>query len=119
MLDFVYNTLLQGVAVFICAKILPGARVSNFLHALLTALVLGILGALVGPVLVFVLKVLTFPINFLTLGLFGLVIVFVVNVIVLRITDVILTGLEIDGWTNTAIFALLLAVINTVLGWIF
>ncbi len=63
--------LLSSVAVFVTARILPGARVDSFGAAVVTAVVLGFVNAIVRPILL----ILTLPINLLTLGLFTFVVI--------------------------------------------
>ena len=58
--------ILNAVALLIVAYLLPGITVASFWSALIAALVLGLLNALVKPVLI----LLTLPITIVTLGLF-------------------------------------------------
>jgi len=60
----------ETVAVCATAYLLPGVHVTSFGNAIIVAIVMGIANALVLPVLLFI----TFPINFLTLGLFTFVV---------------------------------------------
>ena len=69
MLSLLLVWLLNSVALLVVAYILPGIAVASFGSAMIAALVLGLLNALVKPILVF----LTLPITILTLGLFLLV----------------------------------------------
>lgn len=62
--------LLSAFALMIIAYVVPGIVVSNFYSALVAALVLGLINALIRPVII----LLTLPVNILTLGLFTLVI---------------------------------------------
>ena len=61
--------LLYAIALMLVSKIVPGFQVAGLWPALIAALVIGLLNATVGLVL----KVLTFPLSILTLGLFLLV----------------------------------------------
>ena len=67
---FLLRLLLNAFAVLAVAYLVPGVSVRSFGVAVLAALVLGIVNALVRPVLL----ILSLPINLLTLGLFTLVI---------------------------------------------
>jgi putative membrane protein len=68
---FVVNWLAIVIAVYIAAAVLPSMiRYSSYGGLAAFGLVLGVLNAFVGPVL----KVLTFPLTVLTLGLFSLVV---------------------------------------------
>ena len=71
MLKLIAKWLLSASALLFVAYVYGGVQVSNFTTAMLAALVLGLLNAVVRPVLV----VLTLPVTVLTLGLF----LFVIN----------------------------------------
>lgn len=62
--------IVSALSVMAAAYIVPGVSVSNFWSAMIAALVIGLVNALVRPILL----LLTLPINILTLGLFTLVI---------------------------------------------
>ena len=64
------NWVLSAVAVWIVAQLVPGIYVSGATAALIAALVIGFINATIGLVL----KMMTFPLTLLTLGLFWLVI---------------------------------------------
>ena len=91
----------------ISAYLLPGVHVSNFWAAFFTAAVLGILNALIKPILI----ILTLPINILTLGLFTLVI----NALMILLASSIVKGFEVDGFWWAFLFAIILSVVN----WLF
>ena len=64
------NWALSALAVWIVARLVPGFQVSGPLAALIAALVIGFVNATLGVFL----KIVTFPLVLLTLGLFWLVI---------------------------------------------
>lgn len=82
--------LINTLAIMLMAMYLPGIGVSSFYAALIAALVLGILNALIRPLLV----LLTLPINILTLGLFTLVI----NTFLFWFTSTIVKGFIVAGF---------------------
>ena len=98
-------------AALLCATLLvPGIRVNGgALTYLWVALLFGVINAIIGGIV----KVLTFPITFLTLGLF----VFVVNAMMLSLTARWSSALDVsDFWS--AFFACLIisaitAIVNT------
>ena len=69
-MEILINWLVSALAIMVGAYILPGVKIESFITALLIAVVLGIINAIIKPILV----ILTLPINILTLGLFTLVI---------------------------------------------
>lgn len=100
------NILLSAVIIFATAYLLPGFQVQSFWTAIVVALVLGVLNALVGPIL----SLLTLPITILTLGLFSLV-----N----SATILLLTAFVTPGFTISPIWmalpaAIVIAVFSTI-----
>ena len=62
--------LINAVSLIAVAYLLPGISVESFITALVAALVLGLVNAVIRPILV----LLTLPVTLVTLGLFILVI---------------------------------------------
>lgn len=97
--------LLNGLAIVLTAYLLPGVTVSDYLTALIVALVLAIVNVIVKPVLI----VLTIPITFITLGLFLLVI----NALMILLADYFIDGFYVDGFWWALAFSLILSVFNS------
>ena len=99
--------LLVNAAVFLLlSKLLPGFYVSGWGSAILAALLLGIVNATLGLIL----KILTFPLILITLGLF----VFVVNAIMILVVAFLVPGLSINGFLPALVAALVLAAVNVI-----
>ncbi|MCI0478991.1 phage holin family protein [Candidatus Uhrbacteria bacterium] len=82
--------LLNAVAVMAAAYVVPGISIQNFWAALVAAIVIGILNALVRPLLI----LLTLPVTILTLGLFTLVI----NALLFWIAATLVSGFTVAGF---------------------
>ncbi|MBI4053984.1 MAG: phage holin family protein [Candidatus Doudnabacteria bacterium] len=100
--------LLSALAVLVASYVLPGVRVESFTVALVVAVVLGLLNALVKPVLV----VLTLPVTVVTLGLFLLVI----NAALVLIADRLVGGFSVSGFWWALVFSLVVSSVNWFLG---
>ena len=98
------NWLVSGISVVIAAYLLPGVHVRDFFVALVVALVLGIINAILKPILV----VLTLPINIVTLGLFT----FVINAFLVLLTTALVPGFTVDNFVWALLFSLVLSLIN-------
>jgi putative membrane protein len=99
------RVLLNGAALLVAAWLTPGLYLEGAGVALLAGAVLGIVNALLKPLLI----VFTLPFTLLTLGLF----LFVVNAICLGVTAWLVPGFEIAGFGS----ALLGALVVTVVSW--
>jgi putative membrane protein len=88
--------VLLGIAYF-----LPGVEVSGIYIALITALLLGLVNAIIRPILL----VLTLPINILTLGLFT----WVINGLLFWFVASFVAGFSVAGFWNAVLGALILS----------
>jgi len=86
---------------------LPGVAIVGSAAVLLAALVLGVVNAVIRPLLMLV----TLPLNFLTLGLFT----FVINALMLQLSAAIVPSFTIDGFGWALVTAVLFSVISVVL----
>ncbi len=86
LLRWVFNAL----TVMLVAYVVPGVRVVSFWSALLAALVIGIINALIRPLIL----LLTLPVNILTLGIFT----FVINALMFWLASTIVKGFSVDGF---------------------
>ncbi len=101
---FLIHVVIVGLLLWVVARIVPGVEVDGVGHALVAGLVLGVINALVKPLLV----ILTLPITILTLGLFLLVI----NALLLRLAAALVPGFRVDGFLPALLGALLLSVFS-------
>lgn len=104
MIQLIIKILLMGLAVFIGSRIVPGVQVDGYTTAIIAALLIAIANATVG----FILRVLTFPINFLTLGLVS----FIITVLMILLVDNLMKGFNTSGFFAAAILAIVIAIIN-------
>jgi putative membrane protein len=82
--------ILNALALLLVAYLVPGFHVASFYSALIVALILGIVNAIIRPILI----LLTLPVTILTLGLFALVI----NALLILFVATIVKGFSIDGF---------------------
>jgi putative membrane protein len=106
-MSLIINWFLSAIALYIVAHVVPGVMIADFGTALVAAIIVGLLNAIVKPILV----VLTLPINFLTLGLFT----FIINALVFMLAGSITPNFQVDGLGAGLIGSLLLTLISTVL----
>lgn len=110
MLGFLLHLLLTAAAILIVANIVSGVQVSGFGAALIGALVLGLVNAIVKPIMI----VLTLPLTILTFGLF----LFVVNALMLWLVAALVPGFHIRGFWAALIGSLLLTLLNLLIDWL-
>jgi putative membrane protein len=99
--------LINAVALFILPYVLSGIQIKGFGSALLAALVLGLVNALIRPILV----ILTLPVTVLTLGLF----IFVINALLFLFVGKLLSGFVVDSFGTALLGSILFSVISWLL----
>jgi putative membrane protein len=107
MLYLLLNWLLSALSLLIVCHIVPGFELASFGTALVAALVIGLFNATIGLVL----KIVTFPLTIVTLGLF----LFVVNAFVLWLASQVVQGFLITSFGSALLAAIVLAVVHLVL----
>lgn len=108
-MGLILQIIISSVAVYFAAWLLPGISVSGFGSAVIVAIVLGILNTILKPIL----KVLSFPITVLTLGLFLLVIN---TVIVLLASWFVGTDFHVENFWWGLLFSVIVSIVSSVLG---
>ena len=93
-----------GYGYWIVAHVIRGFDVTGFGTALLAALAIGLVNATLGLFL----KVVTFPITLLSLGMFW----FVINALMLKLVSVFVPGFTIQGFLPAFFGALVLSLVN-------
>ncbi len=107
--------LVNIAAIWVAAYFVPGLQLSGGLvNLLVIAVIFGLVNALVRPVV----KLLTLPLNVLTLGLFT----FVVNALMLLLTSWLSSSMVIAGgplgkFVTALIAGIVISIVSTVINW--
>ena len=104
---FLLRLVVNGVAVLLAAYLLPGVYLRDARSAFIAGVALGLVNAIVRPLLVFM----TLPFTFLTLGLFLLV----VNGICLALVAWMVPGFSLSGFTAAFFGALFISIVSWML----
>ena len=105
--SFLVRLVINAIVFLIVSSLYSGVSVNGFWSAVVAALILGCFNALLKPILF----VLTLPLTVITLGLFT----FVLNGIMLLLTDRLYDGIYIDGFGAAVVTALLFSIVNAIL----
>jgi putative membrane protein len=108
MTSFLIRAVVSALALWLAAVLVPGIGFSGVGSLILAALLLGLVNALVKPVVL----VLTLPLTILTLGLFLLV----VNAAMLGLVGALIPGFEVDGFWPALLGALVVSLVSWVAG---
>jgi putative membrane protein len=107
LVHWIVDWLIGALALWLVAQIIPGIQIRSFQTAMLATIVIALVDVTIGPILRFI----AFPITFLTLGLFRLVL----NALLLKLASIFTPGFRIDGFLNALLGSLVLTIVDIVL----
>jgi putative membrane protein len=110
MLSLLARWIVNAAALLFVAYLYPGVQVQDFWAALVAALVLGLVNAVVRPILV----ILTFPVTLITLGLF----LFVINALLFWLVAELVKGFTVSGFGAALIGSILFSLITLITSWL-
>ena len=110
-MKLIVEILLMGLALLIGAYVVPGIYVDGYLSAIIAAVLIALANGTIGLLL----RVFTFPLNVLTLGLIS----FIITVLMVLLVDNLMTGFNTTGFFAAAILAIAVALIKMVLNSVF
>ena len=110
MILLLLRWVVNAAMLLLVAYLYPGVTIESFFAALIAALVLGLINAVVRPILV----ILTLPVTVLTLGLF----LFVINAFLFWFVAEIVQGFRVTGFVAALIGSVLYSVLTLVTSWL-
>ncbi len=109
---FLIRLLVNAAALWVATRIVPGVSYAGGALPLLgVALVFGVVNAVIGPVL----KILTFPIIILTLGIFALIINGLMLMLTSALSSALGLGFHVRGFWAAFWGALVVSLVSTIL----
>lgn len=102
------NLIINALGFYVTAYLVPGVHIENLESLAIVAIVWGVLSIILRPILL----VLTLPVNILTLGLFT----FVINAGLIMLMSNLVRGFKVDSFGAALLAAIVLALLNVVLG---
>jgi len=103
----VLKWILSAVALLAVAYVYSGVQVNSFVSALIAAAVIGLLNAVLRPVLV----ILTLPVSIVTLGLF----LFVINALMFWSASGLLNGFHVNGFWAALLGSLIYSALGLII----
>lgn len=108
ILSILISLIVTTISLLIISKLPTGVEIDNVKKGVIAAVVFGVLNALLNPILSF----LSFPITFITFGLFSLV----VNGVIFGLAALLVQGFRLRwGFWSALIGAFALSVINSII----
>lgn len=110
MKNLIVRWIITAAALMFTSSLIDGIYVDGWGAVFVAALILGIVNAIIRPVLL----LLTLPLNMLTLGL----LTFVINGFMLKMTSTVVAGFDIAGTWPAIVGAVILSVVSAVMNWL-
>jgi len=107
-MKLIIEILLMGLAMLLGSYLVPGVHLTGFGSAIIAAILIALANATIG----FILRLLTFPINFLTLGLMS----FIITVLMILLVSSMMSGFSVSGFFAAAFLAIVVAIIKALFG---
>jgi putative membrane protein len=107
MTHLLLHWLISAVSLVIVAYLFPGIELRGLGSALIAPIVIGLMNATIG----FILKIITFPITILSLGIFLLVI----NALMLQLASFVVPGFYVASFWSAFFGAIVLSVVSMIL----
>jgi putative membrane protein len=102
--------IVNAVALFVVVKLVPGIEAASIATLFIAVLVLGLINAIVRPILL----VLTLPITIVTLGLF----IIVLNALMFWLAAAFVPGFTVDGFIPALLGAIVFSIVSMLTSWI-
>ena len=106
-MKLIFNWLINAAALYATTQVIPGVRVAGLENLLVAAIAIGLINAIIRPILRFV----TMPITVLTLGLFY----FVLNGALFYLAAHFTPGFELDSFASAILGGIVMSIVATVL----
>ena len=107
MIGYLFTVLATALSLLVVDIIVPGVDIANFPSAMVAGVIIGLVNAFIRPIL----TALSFPITFLTLGIFSLV----VNGFCLWLASILAPGFTMNGLVAFILAPIVLSFASTFL----
>jgi len=104
MVNFIVRAVFAGLGLWLAAQLLDGVSFDDTTTLIVAAVLLGLVNAIVRPIVV----ILTLPFTIITLGLFLLV----VNAAMIGLVAVLLKGFTVDGLGSGVLAAIITGIVS-------
>jgi putative membrane protein len=107
MISLLLHWVISALSLMIVAYIFPGIQLQGLGAALIAPILIGLINATLGLIL----KIITFPLTILTLGIFWLII----NALMLQLAAALVPGFYVAGFVSAFFGAIVLSLVSTIL----
>ena len=109
MQGILVRTLIIMLGLFLADRLVPGGWIDGTFSFVLAALLLGLVNAIIRPLLL----ILTLPITIITLGLF----IFILNAAMFGLVAAMLDNFQVAGFWSALFGAIIVSITSTIASW--
>lgn len=110
-MNLLIKWLFYALAIIFIAWLVPGISVANFLTAMFVCIIIGFINVFVKPIL----KVITLPLNIMTLGIFSLIL----NALLFMLVGYIAKGFTVENFLSALLGSIVLSIATVVIEKVF
>jgi putative membrane protein len=103
------RTLINMLGLFLASQLVPGVTIDGLLNFILAALLLGLVNAVIRPLMFFF----TLPLTIVTMGLF----IFVLNAAMFGLVAAMLDNFQVSGFWAALFGAVIVSITSTIASW--
>lgn len=105
-MHFIFRLIISAFALILTARLIPGIHVDGLYSAIIAALILGIVNAIIRPLII----LLTLPVTALSLGLF----IFVINAGLFLFVASFVDGFTVDGFFSALLGSIVMSIVSSI-----
>lgn len=114
-MGIIWGLVLSVVATLIASRLVSGIQIKTITAGAVLSLAVAVGGFFLQKGVMFFLA----PLNWMTLGLLGLIIGVVVKAFIVKFMDKKVEGFEVSSFGTAVVFCIVVSLVHSLLGWIF
>ena len=112
LINLLLQLILYGLIAFFAPRFIPGIRIRDSATAITIAILFVVVNLFLGWLVGLLLNIVLFPVILCSLGLFAILVPVLVNAIVLKVVDGLMTSFDLAGWTPAILLGILFGLAN-------
>ena len=112
LINLLLQLVLYALIAFFAPRVIPGIRIRDSATAITVAILFVVVNLVLGWLVGLLLNIALFPAILCSFGLFALVVPVLVNAVVLKVVDSLMSSFDLVGWTPAILLGVLFGLAN-------
>lgn len=108
--------ILNAGVLLLLPTLFQGVQIDGWYAALMSVLILGLVNTFIRPIITAIVKIITLPVNVITLGLLGLVITLLINAGLFWFVSTFIEGFAVDSFVTALLASFVMSVCSSFIG---